>query len=208
MSDPAEEDLYGTTIIEAKYAQRVDRGMALSLFDFPNIDGSAGGQPRKTRSIQQPQSADRTQPLGIDDPCRKEAPDRFGHTHDRSLLSLPPEIRDGIWRFVLGNLDNAPESVQCRHCYPPSRHDLLARPSRNPRLCFGLQSSVKIGKFPSLLVMNRQVYGEATKLLYAGRSFTFCTWSCYSGWVERLLDRDSKGGELMLSLLAGVTIHM
>lgn len=208
MSDPAEEDLYGTTIIEAKYASRIDRGMALSLFDFPNINASADGQPRNVNSTQQLQSNDRTSSHGTDEQSWNEAHGWLELTGVRSLLTLPPEIRDRIWRFVLGNLNNAPESVQCRHCYPRSRHDLLFRPSRVPRLCFGLQSAVKAGKFPSVLVVNRQLYAEAAKLLYAGRLFTFCTWSCYLGWVERVLERDRKSGEDMLSLLQGVTVHM
>ena len=208
MSDAAEEDLYGTTIIEAKYASRIDRGMALSGFDFPDIKACPDGQPRDENSTQQLQSDDPTSSHSTDEQSWNEAHSSLEHTRARSLLTLPPEIRDRIWRFVLGNLDNAPESVQCRHYYSRSRQYRFARPSLVPRLCFGLQSAVKAGKFPSFLVVSRQLYVEATKLLYEGRLFSFCTWSCYLGWVERVLERDREGGEAMLSLLQGVTVLM
>ena len=204
------DDLDEMTVIDARYARRIDRGVTLSGFDFPDIPASTETEVRTTHAYHN---------LNPEDEVNFEIDGAHLHADDvdesasaadgsRTLLTLPPEIRERIWRFVLGNLDNAPDSVQCRHCYPRSRSSLYSRPTRQPRLCFGLQSSVKAGKFPSILVLSRQTYGETAKLLYLGRSFVFCTWSCYSGWAEKLLARDKMGSEELLTKMREVTVHL
>ncbi len=181
MSDRSEGDPYGTSITEADYARRIYRGIALSHFNFSDFLTAADDHAGETPSAQRSHSKHRSQSDGSGGHSRHSDPNKIEANGIRSLLTLPPEFRDRIWRFVLGNLDNDPDSVQCRHYYLYSHRDLPGYASRNPRLCFGLHSAVKAGKFPSMLVINRQIYGEAAKLLYSGRSFTFCNWGCYSG---------------------------
>ena len=202
MSGLWSQSLDETTAIDRRYALRVERGMTLSLFDFPDIQ-----LPEKTVSIQPVDLEQQHKPAQIDRACQTGT--SLPTTRPvQTLLTLPPEIRERIYRFVLNNPDNAPEAVRCRYCYPRSRLELRAQPSKEPRLCFGLQSSVKSGKFPSLLVLNRQTYFETTKLLYSGRSFVFCTWHCFSGWAEKLLQRDRTGSEELLIRLGEVIIHL
>ena len=196
-----DDDLDETTDIDAKYAIRIDRGAALSLFDFPDI------KHQPTNFSMRGQDNETTDDENEDEDGGVSLIQGGGDEENTlTLLSLPGEIRDSIWRFVL--LANTPDTIKCRHCYPRSRTTLINRPSRKPRLCFGLPSSVKTGNFPSILFVNNQTYLETTRALYAGRSFVFCTWACFTGWVERILARDRKGGEELLGSLRDIIVHL
>jgi hypothetical protein len=209
MAVPADADLDETTAVDAKYARRIDRGLAIGGFDFPD----ATPQLRRSAIAHQvPRNEDSSDKfdLKIHTPIPVIANGSSVTNAHPTLLTLAAEVRELIWRYTLNNLDNTPDEVACQHFDLSQTQglSLIARQMLPPRLCFGLRSSVKAGKFPNVLLLNKQTYGEATQLLYAGRKLMFCTWNCFMGWMEKLLERGQAGAEALLRKVKEVIVDV
>lgn len=205
----SEDESDENTVAEVLYAHRVNRGSALSGFnnlrDIRHKEQGTVNEEATEDEVTQVQEGE------------LQGPDIGRQTHSnaskgtRTLLTLASEIRERIWRHVLNNLDNDPDEVHCEHFHHVHHGQLLLahRPTPNrPHMCRGFSSSVKSGRFPNVLLVNRQVYAETAKLLYSGRRFYFCKWINWVNWSQQVLARDKEAGEKLLSKVKEVIVDV